>query len=74
MARPKLKEYKPLTVRMDAAIYDRLDDYAQESGQPKTVAVERALTMYMDDYDKKKAFLEKAAAQKNSFEVIKSKR
>ena len=33
MARPKLKDYKPLTVRMDAAIYDRLDDYAQESGQ-----------------------------------------
>ncbi len=63
MARPKLKEYKPLTVRMDAAIYDRLDDYAQESGQTKTVAIERALTMYMDNYEKKMAILD--AIEKN---------
>ena len=58
MARPKTKEYKPLTVRMDAAVYDRLDEYIQESGQSKTVAIERALTMFIDDYDKKMAILQ----------------
>ena len=58
MARPKTKDYKPLTVRMDAAVYDRLDEYIQESGQSKTVAIERALTMFIDDYDKKMAILQ----------------
>lgn len=64
MARPKTKEYKPLTVRMDAAVYDRLTDYCQESGQPKTVAVERAITMFINDYEKKKTILEEVSNSK----------
>ena len=61
MARPKTKEYKPLTVRMDANVYERLTDYCQESGQPKTVAVERAINMFINDYEKKKTILEEAS-------------
>lgn len=64
MARPKTKEYKPLTVRMDATVYDRLTDYCQESGQPKTVAVERAITMFINDYEKKKTILEEVSNTK----------
>lgn len=64
MARPKTKEYKPLTVRMDANVYERLTDYCQESGQPKTVAVERAITMFINDFEEKKALLEEAVTSK----------
>ena len=69
MARKKTKEYRPLTIRMDAAVYERLSDYSEESGQPKTVAVERALTMFIDEYDRKKALIEKAkiAGRENYF-------
>ena len=54
-ARPRTKEYKPVTIRMEMTVYDRLSDFCEESGQPKTVAIERALNMYMDDYEKKQA-------------------
>ena len=56
-ARPRTKEYKPVTIRMEMTVYDRLADFCEESGQPKTVAIERALSMYMDDYEKKQALL-----------------
>ena len=65
MARPKTKEFKPLSVRLDATLYDRLDSYSKESGQPKTVAVERALTMFIDDYEEKQALLKQAVRDKN---------
>ena len=61
MARVKTKEYKPLSVRLDASTYDRLDSYSKESGQPKTVAIERALAMYIDDYEAKQALIAEAA-------------
>lgn len=49
MARPK-KENHPISIRMDKAIYDRLNEFCEVSGQPKTVAIERALMAYMNDY------------------------
>ena len=57
MARPKTKECKAITVRMDLDTYDRLTDFCNKSGQAKTVAIERALAMYIDDYDKKMELL-----------------
>ncbi len=39
------------------AIYERLKEYCEESGQPKTVAIERAISMYIDDYDGKKRMI-----------------
>ena len=44
MARPK-KPNHPVTVRLDQEIYDRLNKFVEDSGQPKTVALERALVM-----------------------------
>ncbi|MGN0265543.1 MAG: ribbon-helix-helix protein, CopG family [Oliverpabstia sp.] len=50
MARPK-KPNHPVTVRLEQELYDRLNDFCERSGQPKTVAIERALKAYIDDYD-----------------------
>ena len=56
MARPK-KNGTYLNVCIDTPVYDRLADYCEESGQPKTVAVERALTFYLNDYEEKQKLL-----------------
>lgn len=55
----KIKESQPVSIRMDKAIFERLKDFCEESGQSKTVAIERAINMYIDDYDDKKKLLEK---------------
>lgn len=56
MARPK-KNGTYLNVCIDTSVYDRLAAYCEESGQPKTVAVERALTFYLNDYEEKQKLL-----------------
>ena len=51
---PKLKkDNHPVTIRMDEAVYERLCEYCEASGQSKTIAIERAVTMYVDDYAEK---------------------
>lgn len=52
MARPK-KDSQPFSIRMDKAVYDKLKTFCEESGQPKTVAIERAVSAYVDDYNDK---------------------
>ena len=49
MARPK-KDNVPVSLRIEKELFDRLNQFCEDSGQPKTVAMERALTMYIDDY------------------------
>lgn len=49
----KGKESQPFSIRMDKEIFDRLTCYCEDSGQSKTTAIERAVTMYIDDYDRK---------------------
>ena len=60
MARAR-KDSHPITIRMEQGLYDRLEKYCKQSGQPKTVALERALTSYIDAYDKKEAEFAKMA-------------
>lgn len=48
------KENTPTSFRLATEVYDRLCKFCEESGQPKTVAVERAIMMYIDDYEEKK--------------------
>lgn len=50
MSRPK-KPNHPVTVRMSEAIYDRLNEFCELSGQPKTVAIERAVEEYTIKYE-----------------------
>ena len=52
MARPK-KNGKYINVCVDASIYDRLEAMCEDAGQSKTVAVERALTLYLNEYEEK---------------------
>lgn len=50
MAKPK-KESVPISMRMDAKLYQRLTDYCEASGQSKTIAIERAVSKYIDAYN-----------------------
>ena len=52
MARVK-KESKPFSIRMDKLTFDRLSRYCELSGQSKTLAIERAVNKYIDEYDKR---------------------
>lgn len=49
----KAKESIPLSVRMDKSTHERLVAFCEDSGQSKTVAIERAVNMYISDYDAK---------------------
>lgn len=49
------KESVPTALRMDKEVYERLVAFCEESGQSKTTAIERALAMYINDYEKKQA-------------------
>ena len=51
MARPK-KESQQVAIRMEKSIFDRLEQYCSDSGQSKTLAIERAVAAYIDDYEK----------------------
>ena len=61
----KQKEYQPVTIRMDKATYDRMSQFCEEAGQSKTVAIERAMNMYIDDYDEKMRLLNEKGTELN---------
>ena len=52
MGRPK-KDYQATSIRLDTQLFDRLTKFCEDSGQSKTTAIERAIAMYIDDYDEK---------------------
>lgn len=54
----KLKEFQPFSIRMEKTTFDRLEQFCEASGQTKTTAVERALEMYIDDYEEKQRKLQ----------------
>ena len=56
MARPK-KNGTYLNVCIETSIYDELTQFCDEDGQTKTVAVERALLEYLENYKKKQEIL-----------------
>lgn len=45
------KEYRPFSIRMASNIYDRMDKYCEDTGVPKTAMIERAISMYLDNYE-----------------------
>ena len=47
----KIKESHPFSIRMDKVIFERLNQFCEESGQSKTVAIERAVSKYVDEYE-----------------------
>ena len=62
MARPK-KNGTYLNVCIESSIYERLESLCEDAGQTKTVAVERALTAYLDDYAETKRKLKEIEKQ-----------
>ena len=52
------KTTTPTSFRLNAAIAERLAKFCEDSGQSKTVAVERAITMYINDYEEKLRILQ----------------
>lgn len=52
MARPK-KLSKPLHCNIELEINDMLESFCEDSGQPKTVAVERAIKEYIQKHKTK---------------------
>lgn len=46
-----------LNVCIETPIYERLEALCNDAGQTKTVAVERALLLYLDDYEEKQQLL-----------------
>lgn len=58
------KENEPLNIRLDKALAGQLTEYCMETGATKTFVVEKALTMYFDDYKKKQDVLKSAQATK----------
>ena len=55
----KVKESHPFSIRMDKTIFERLNQFCEKSGQSKTVAIERAIDRYIDDYEEQMKKLEK---------------
>ena len=64
MARPK-KNGTYLNVCIEKPIYERLESLCADAGQTKTIAVERALMRYLDDYEEKQRILRQAEGQRN---------
>lgn len=56
MARQK-KNGTYLNVCIETPIYERLEELCADAGQTKTVAVERALTAYLNEYEEKQRIL-----------------
>lgn len=44
----KKKDSKPFNIRMERSVYDKLVEFCKESGQSKTIAVECAVQMYIE--------------------------
>lgn len=53
------KDAKILNIKLATPISDRLEQYCEDSGQTKTVAVERALSAFIDDYYAQQKLLSK---------------
>lgn len=52
MGRPK-KNGTYLNICIETPIYERLVALCEDAGQTKTIAVERALTAYLDNYEER---------------------
>ena len=58
MGRPR-KDNVPVSFRLERTVFDKLNQFCKDSGQAKTVAIERALVMYIDFFFMNQELLEK---------------
>lgn len=64
MARQK-KNGTYLNVCIETPLYERLEALCEDAGQTKTVAVERALALYLEDYEEKQRKLKELENSSN---------
>jgi len=71
MARPK-KNGTYLNVCIETPIYERLENFCKDAGHTKTVAVERALISYFDEYEEMKKKLKELESKDKykGYEII----
>jgi len=50
MGRPKTKSSHPISFRIDQDLHEKLERFCEDSGMPKTTAIERSLTAFIDSY------------------------
>ena len=53
------KDYMLLNMRVDATVMKRFNEYCEEVGQTKTLAFERIVAAFLDQYEEDKKKLEK---------------
>lgn len=46
------KEHKIISIRLDINVFNRLGAYCEETGQPRTTAMERMLNKCLAEYEK----------------------
>ena len=68
MARPK-KNGTYLNVCIETPIYERLENFCKDAGHTKTVAVERALISYFDEYEEMKKKLKELESNQDKLEI-----
>ena len=44
------KDARPLNIKLDSTIHDRLDEFCHETGVTKTAATEKMVSMCLDEY------------------------
>ena len=62
MPRPK-KDYVLFNMRVDRTVMERFNGYCEEVGQTKTLAFERIVSAYLDQYEEDKLNLEEFKKQ-----------
>ena len=62
MPRPK-KDYVLFNMRVDRTVMERFNKYCEEVGQTKTLAFERIVSAYLDQYEEDKLNLEEFKKQ-----------
>lgn len=45
------KDHVPVSIKMSATVYEKLEEFCKLSGQSKTTAIERALEYYICHYN-----------------------
>jgi hypothetical protein len=48
------KDWKALNIKLDRTVYEHLEKYCEDTGQSKTVAVERILLKAFEKYEQTK--------------------
>ena len=66
MARPRKKDARYMNFYLTSSIADKIDEYSEETGIPKTKIVEDALLKYMQEIEEQKLILEEYAQKRKA--------